>query len=95
MRKHLFAKTAQDVRRAERGRAATDETQLHRDRRAVQALAGARGGRKARFPDGVPLMPHSVCYTVSHGRHTENPKTARAREADDFPDDRAVLRRKP
>ena len=51
MRKHLFAKTAQDVRRAERGRAAfdepqggratIDETQLHHDRRAVQVLAGA------------------------------------------------------
>ena len=64
MRKHLFAKTAQDVRQAERGRAAfdepqggraaIDETRLHHNRRAVQALQAREGAAKPASPMEFP-----------------------------------------
>ena len=64
MRKHLFAKTAQDVRRAEPGRTAfdepqggratIDETRRHRPRRAVQALQVREGAAKPVSPMEFP-----------------------------------------
>lgn len=44
MRKHLFAKTAQDVRQPQGGHAAIDETQLHRDGEPCKPLQAREGG---------------------------------------------------